>query len=56
MKLRWLLDNVEEVRQAVLSGRAMFGTVDSWIIWVRAGSDETELRLREEEMALAPLH
>lgn len=34
VKLRWLLDNVAEVRQAVLSGRAMFGTVDSWIIWV----------------------
>lgn len=34
VKLRWLLDNVDEVRQAVLSGRAMFGTVDSWIIWV----------------------
>lgn len=36
VKLRWLLDNVDEVRQAVLSGRALFGTVDSWIIWVRA--------------------
>lgn len=35
VKLRWLLDNVDEVRQAVLSERAMFGTVDSWIIWVR---------------------
>lgn len=34
VKLRWLLDNVDEVRQAVLSRRAMFGTVDSWIIWV----------------------
>lgn len=34
VKLRWLLDNVDEVRQAVLGGRAMFGTVDSWIIWV----------------------
>lgn len=34
VKLRWLLDNVEEVQQAVLSQRAMFGTVDSWIIWV----------------------
>ncbi|XP_003962188.2 glycerol kinase-like [Takifugu rubripes] len=37
VKLRWLLDNVDEVRQAVLSGRAMFGTVDSWIIWCLTG-------------------
>lgn len=36
VKLRWLMDNVDEVRQAVLSERAMFGTVDSWIIWVTA--------------------
>uniref|UniRef100_A0A8D3EB16 glycerol kinase n=1 Tax=Scophthalmus maximus TaxID=52904 RepID=A0A8D3EB16_SCOMX len=37
VKLRWLLDNVEEVRQAVVSERAMFGTVDSWIIWCLTG-------------------
>ncbi|XP_054909076.1 glycerol kinase-like isoform X2 [Poeciliopsis prolifica] len=37
VKLRWLLDNVEAVRQAVLSKRAMFGTVDSWIIWSLTG-------------------
>ena len=34
VKLRWLLDNVEEIRQAVDDGRAMFGTIDSWLIWV----------------------
>uniref|UniRef100_A0A665VG78 Probable glycerol kinase n=1 Tax=Echeneis naucrates TaxID=173247 RepID=A0A665VG78_ECHNA len=37
VKLRWLLDNVDEVQQAVLSKRAMFGTVDSWIIWCLTG-------------------
>ncbi|KAM6984942.1 glycerol kinase-like [Aplochiton taeniatus] len=37
VKLRWLMDNVEEVRQAVVSRRAMFGTVDSWIIWSLTG-------------------
>lgn len=35
VKLRWLMDNVDEVRNAVVSHRAMFGTVDSWLIWVR---------------------
>lgn len=39
VKLRWLLDNVDEVREAVLSKRAMFGTVDTWIIWVRVVRD-----------------
>ncbi|XP_066562478.1 glycerol kinase isoform X1 [Amia ocellicauda] len=40
VKLRWLLDNVEEVRQAVLSGRAMFGTIDSWLIWSLTGGKD----------------
>lgn len=34
VKLRWLMDNVDEVHEAVVSHRAMFGTVDSWLIWV----------------------
>ncbi|NXC77166.1 GLPK kinase, partial [Anhinga anhinga] len=37
VKLRWLLDNVEEIRQAVDEGRAMFGTIDSWLIWSLTG-------------------
>ncbi|XP_030641633.1 glycerol kinase [Chanos chanos] len=37
VKLRWLLDNVKEVAEAVFSHRAMFGTVDSWIIWCLTG-------------------
>ncbi|XP_068165343.1 glycerol kinase isoform X1 [Antennarius striatus] len=37
VKLRWLMDNVDEVRDAVLSRRAMFGTVDSWLIWCLTG-------------------
>lgn len=37
VKLRWLMDNVEEVRDAVVSHRAMFGTVDSWLIWCLTG-------------------
>uniref|UniRef100_A0A8C5ABU0 Probable glycerol kinase n=1 Tax=Gadus morhua TaxID=8049 RepID=A0A8C5ABU0_GADMO len=40
VKLRWLLDNVEEVRRAVEEDRAMFGTVDSWIIWCLSGNTD----------------
>ena len=32
-KLRWLLDNVPEVRAAAESGDLLFGTIDSWLIW-----------------------
>ncbi|XP_033935043.1 glycerol kinase isoform X1 [Pseudochaenichthys georgianus] len=37
VKLRWLMDNVDEVHDAVVSHRAMFGTVDSWLIWCLTG-------------------
>ena len=36
-KLRWLLDQVEGLRDAARSGRAMFGTIDTWIIWNLTG-------------------
>ncbi|XP_054978372.1 glycerol kinase isoform X3 [Sorex araneus] len=37
VKLRWLLDNVETVQKAVQEDRALFGTVDSWLIWCLTG-------------------
>ncbi|CAO2623862.1 Glycerol kinase [Lemmus lemmus] len=33
VKLRWLLDNVKKVQKAVEENRALFGTIDSWLIW-----------------------
>jgi glycerol kinase len=32
-KIRWILDNVAEARRQVENGEAIFGTVDSWILW-----------------------
>ncbi|XP_030834151.1 glycerol kinase [Strongylocentrotus purpuratus] len=37
VKVRWLLDNVPEVKKAVDDGRCMFGTVDSWLTWNLTG-------------------
>ena len=34
VKLRWLIDNCEAVKKAVEEDRCLFGTVDSWLIWV----------------------
>lgn len=36
-KLRWLLDNVPEVVEAVNEKRCLFGTIDSWLIWNLTG-------------------
>ncbi|XP_075401032.1 glycerol kinase 2 [Tenrec ecaudatus] len=37
VKLRWMLDNVRQVQTAVEEGRALFGTIDSWLIWSLTG-------------------
>ena len=36
-KLRWILDHVDGVRAAARRGRAIFGTIDSWVIWNLTG-------------------
>lgn len=36
-KMKWLLDNSKAVADAVSSGRALFGTIDSWLIWKLTG-------------------
>ncbi|MEV0293796.1 glycerol kinase GlpK [Nocardia sp. NPDC050710] len=36
-KLRWILDNVEGVRAAADRGDALFGTIDSWLLWNLTG-------------------
>jgi glycerol kinase len=36
-KLKWILDNLGGVRQAAERGDALFGTVDSWLIWNLTG-------------------
>ncbi|CAK1552051.1 unnamed protein product [Leptosia nina] len=37
VKLRWLLQNVTQIKEAVAKGSCMAGTVDSWLIWNLTG-------------------
>ena len=37
VKLRWLQDHVPAVKEAVESGNALFGTVDTWLAWNLTG-------------------
>ncbi|PMQ01395.1 MAG: glycerol kinase [Dictyoglomus sp. NZ13-RE01] len=32
-KLKWILDNVEGVREKAEKGEVIFGTIDTWLIW-----------------------
>jgi glycerol kinase len=39
-KIKWILDNVNGVRQAAESGKAIFGNIDTWIIWWLTGGPD----------------
>ena len=34
MKIVWLMENCTAVREAIADGNCLFGTVDTWLIWV----------------------
>lgn len=34
LKIRWLIDNISCVKQAVDAKKCAFGTIDTWLIWV----------------------
>ncbi|MCF8105485.1 MAG: glycerol kinase GlpK [Desulfohalobiaceae bacterium] len=36
-KIKWILDTVPEARQAAAKGEALFGTMETWIIWWLTG-------------------
>ncbi|TRY63039.1 hypothetical protein TCAL_00329 [Tigriopus californicus] len=41
-KLRWLIDNVPEVRWALEQKRLLFGTIDTWLLWNLTRGEESE--------------
>ena len=44
VKLRWLIDNVPEVKAGFEKGTALFGTVDSWLMWNLTGGAKGGVR------------
>ena len=36
-KIRWILDNVAGARERAEAGELLFGTVDTWLVWVLTG-------------------
>lgn len=36
-KIKWLLDNIEGVRQKAITGELLAGTIDTWLIWNLTG-------------------
>jgi glycerol kinase len=57
LKLRWLLDNVPDVRRRAEAGDLAFGTIDSWLLWHLTGQHLTDVTnaSRTQLMNLATL-
>jgi glycerol kinase len=47
LKLRWMLDHVQGLRDAALDGRAIAGTVDTWVIWNLTGGTDGGLHVTD---------
>jgi len=46
-KIRWLLDNVAGLRVAAENGDALFGNMDSWVIWNLTGGVEGGIHITD---------
>ncbi|MFW5904385.1 MAG: FGGY family carbohydrate kinase [Thermoplasmatota archaeon] len=42
MHLRWMMNNVKEVREGIEGDRALFGTIDTWVAWNLTGKHVTD--------------
>ena len=47
LKLRWLLDDVPGARAKAEAGEALFGTVDSWLVWRLTGGPADGLHVTD---------
>lgn len=47
MKLLWLMENVDAVKRAVKVGDALFGTIDTWLIWNLTGGIKNGLHVTD---------
>lgn len=43
LKLKWLLENVEGLRADAESGEALFGNIDTWLVWKFTGEHKTDV-------------
>jgi glycerol kinase len=43
MHIRWMMENVADVKKAINSKKAVFGNIDSWVTWNLTGKHITDL-------------
>ncbi len=46
-KIKWILDNVPGVREDAEKGEAIFGNIDTWLIWLLTGGAESGVHVTD---------
>ena len=54
LKLDWLLDNVPGAREKAESGEALFGNIDTWLVWNLTGGRTAAFTSPTSPMPAAP--
>ena len=52
-KVRWLLDEVPDLRKRAEQGEVLFGTVDTWLIWQLTGRHATDVTNASRTMLMS---
>jgi glycerol kinase len=53
-KIKWIIDNIPHVGKAILKGDAVFGNIDSWIIWWLTGGPDGGIHITDVTMPAVP--
>jgi glycerol kinase len=46
-KIKWLLENIPDLKEAALKGELLFGTIDSWLIWNLTGGKKGGMHITD---------
>ncbi len=46
-KIKWLLDNISNLKKAAQKGELLFGTIDSWLIWNLTGGQKGGMHITD---------
>ncbi|XP_050309988.1 glycerol kinase-like isoform X2 [Anthonomus grandis grandis] len=47
LKIKWMMDNIKGVKEAMREGRCCFGNIDSWLIWNLTGGTKGGLHITD---------
>ncbi|KAG5888423.1 hypothetical protein JTB14_020198 [Gonioctena quinquepunctata] len=47
LKIKWMMENVEGVKEAIEEGRCLFGTIDTWLVWNLTGGVQGGLHITD---------